>query len=175
MFAFCEHSFMIKTFPKEFVVVAGLLVAPIAVDFANGAEPSSAAKNDPRLPVLENFFAARHCPVRSLAGEFLIAADKNGLDWRLLPSISLVESGGGKVSRNNNIFGWNSGRRRFSSIRESIHAVAAKLAHSKLYQDKDTERILSTYNSRPRWAERVKAVMRTIGSPDLSGAVAALN
>ena len=37
--------------------------------------------------MLENFFAARHCPVRGLAREFLIAADKNGLDWRLLPSI----------------------------------------------------------------------------------------
>src|SRR5260370_11913805 len=101
---------MLKTFPKEFVVVAGLLVAPIAVDIAKGAEPAPATKTDPRLPVLENFFAARHCPVRSLAEEFLIAADTNRLDWRLLPSISFVESGGGKVARNNNIFGWNSGR-----------------------------------------------------------------
>jgi len=166
---------MLKTFPKEFVVAAGLLVAPMVIDFAQGAEPASAEKHDPRLAVLQNFFAARHCPVRNLAGEFLLAADMNGLDWRLLPSISLIETGGGKVSRNNNIFGWGSGRHRFVSIRESIHTVAAKLAHSKLYRDKDTDRILSTYNIRPRWGERVKAVMRSIGSPDLSGAVAALN
>jgi hypothetical protein len=166
---------MIKTFPKEFVVFAGLFVGPMAVDFAHGAEPASAAKNDPRLAVLENFFAKRHCPVRSLAGEFLIAADKNGLDWRLLPSISYVESGGGRLARNNNIFGWSSGRHRFSSVRESIHTVAAKLAHSKLYRNKDTDRILSTYNKRPRWAERVKAVMGSIGSPDLAAALAALN
>jgi len=166
---------MLKTFPKEIVVFAGLLVAPVAVDFAQGAEPLPAAKHDPRLAVLENFFAARHCPIRSLAGEFLIAADQNGLDWRLLPSISFIESGGGKVASNNNIFGWSSGRHRFSSVRESIHAVAATLAHSKLYRKKDTDGILTTYNTLPRWAERVKAVMRAIGSPDLSAAVAALN
>jgi hypothetical protein len=159
---------MLKTFPKEFVVAAGLFAVQCA-------EPSPVAKDDPRLHVLENFFAARHCPVSSLAGEFLIAADKNGLDWRLLPSISLIESGGGKVARNNNIFGWNPGHYRFSSVRESIHTVAAKLAHSKLYRDKDIDRKLSTYNVCPQWADRVRSVMRTIGSPDLSGAVAALN
>ena len=84
---------MIKTFPKEFVVVAGLFAVQCA-------EPPPVTQNDPRLHVLENFFAARHCPVSGLAEEFLIAADKNGLDWRLLPSISLIESGGGKAARN---------------------------------------------------------------------------
>lgn len=148
-------------------------MAPATVDLGRAAEPM---KNDPRLPILENFFAARHCPVRALAQEFLLAADENGLDWRLLPSISFVESGGGKIARNNNIFGWGSGHHRFSSIRESIHTIAAKLAHSKLYRDKDTDRILSTYNTRRRWADRVRSVMRSIGSPDLSGAtVAAAN
>ena len=159
---------MLKTFPSGIVVAAGLLVAPVVVGVMQAAEASSPAKNDPRLYILENFFAARHCPVRNLAKEFLIAADQNGLDWRLLPSISFVETGGGKAARNNNIFGWNSGRHRFSSVRQSIYAVAATLGHSKLYRHKGTERILRTYNTRPVWAERVKAVMRTIGSPDLN-------
>lgn len=162
---------MLNALRREFVVTAGLLGVPFCLGLAQQPE----SKYDSRLPILENFFAARHCPIRNLASEFLIAADKNGLDWRLLPSISFVESSGGKIQRNNNIFGWNSGRHRFSSIRESIHTTAAKLAHSKLYRDKDTDQILWTYNPHAKWGERVKAVMRSIGSADFPKAVAALN
>lgn len=151
-------------------MTAGLLV-PMCLGF--GQQPE--AKFDPRLPILQNFFAARHCPIRDLASEFLKAADNNGLDWRLLPSISFVESGGGKVQRNNNIFGWNSGRHRFASIREAIYATAAKLAHSKLYVNKDTDHILWTYNPIPRYGERVKNVMRSIASADFYPAAAASN
>ena len=171
----CESFFMIKTFPTEFVVAAGLLAAPLSFGLLGQTPASPAATNDSRLHVLENFFAARHCPIRQFAADFLIAADQNGLDWRLLPSISLVESGGGKNQRNNNIFGWNSGKHRFSSVQASIYATAGKLAHSKLYRNKDLAGILRTYNTRPQWGERVKAVMQSIGSAETPAAVAALN
>lgn len=167
---------MLKTFRKEFVVVAGLLAAPVAFGLAQPPKRVAPSKNDPRVHVLENFFARHRSPARTFAREFLSASDKNGLDWRLLPSISFVETGGGKVARNNNIFGWNSGRHRFRSIRESIHTVADTLAHSKLYRNKDTDQILHTYNTRPKWGDRIRAVMRTLGSPDLTPAtVASLN
>lgn len=162
---------MLNIVPRRFVVLAGLLASSADLGLAQESKP----KRDPRLAVLENFFAARHCPIRDLAGDFLLAADKNGLDWRLLPSISFIESGGGKVHRNNNIFGWASGRKKFSSIREAIHTTAGKLAHSKLYRNKDTDQILVTYNPRPAWGERVKAVMRSIGADPPPAVAAAMN
>ncbi|PYT06231.1 MAG: hypothetical protein DMF60_09795 [Acidobacteria bacterium] len=160
--------------PKEFVLVAGLLAVPATVGLAQ--DPAAIPKNDPRLLRLQQYFADRKSPIGRLAADFLIAADSNKLDWRLLPSLSIIETGGGKGVRNNNIFGWNCGRTSFRSIKESIHVVAAKLSQSPWYRGKDTTGILKAYNSNPRYPERVKAVMQTIGSADLSAvSLAALN
>lgn len=165
---------MLNFAPKEFVVFAGLLAVPTSSSPAQEPQTSPAPKNDPRLTRLQNFFAAKARPLRNLAADFLAAADRNGLDWRLLPSISIIESGGGKVCRNNNIFGWNSGRQSFSSIREAIHTIASRLANSRIYRHKDVDHILALYNPRPDYGEKVKSVMRRIGGPDPSAAVAAL-
>ncbi|MBZ5576748.1 MAG: hypothetical protein LAP40_09340 [Acidobacteriia bacterium] len=93
---------------------------------------------------------------------FLEAADRNDLDWRLLPSISFIESTGGKAAPNNNMFGWDSGRAEFPSAVASIHTVGYRLGHSHLYRDKDVDGILATYNPNAEYAERVKSVMRQI-------------
>jgi len=119
----------------------------------------------PRLARLVEFFDALGSPVGELAPEFLAAADRHALDWRLLPSISVIESGGGKNFSKNNIFGWGSARRGFASIRGSIDWVASRLARSKLYKGKDLDGILATYNPRPGYPARVKSVMRLL-APD---------
>ena len=168
---------MLNIASKEFVVFAGLLAVPAVACLAQQQQtpPATAPKSDPRLTRLQQFFAAQARPLRNLAKDFLAAADQYGLDWRLLPSISIVESGGGKNYRNNNIFGWDSGRQKFPSIRASIHTIAAKLATSRMYRHKDVDHILRTYNSRPAYAARVKAVMQTISSPNSSEALLAAN
>src|SRR5207248_7451405 len=101
------------------------------------------------------------------------AADMNHLDWRLLPSISIVESGGGREARNNNLFGWNGGKAMFVSIRAAIHEVGGRLGNSKLYRNKDVDGILRVYNPRASYSGIVKSVMRrisptrgTLSSPD---------
>ena len=63
-----------------------------------------------RLARLQAFFGKSDCPAKAYSDEFLTTADRYDLDWRLLPSISYVESTGGKSARNNNLFGWDSGR-----------------------------------------------------------------
>lgn len=124
---------------------------------------------DARLSMLQSFFQYAHSPLKALAGEFLEAADRHGLDWRLLPSISMVETGCGRTAVGNNLFGWNSGLKRFASAREAIRVVAARLAESKLYRGKDLNALLATYNSHPRYAARVRSVMGQIG-PSEAGA-----
>ncbi len=77
--------------------------------------------------------------------------------------------------KNNNIFGWNSGRSGFPSVQAAIDIVAAKLGTSKLYRDKSLDKLLRTYNPNPKYADRVKAVMQTIGEAASPAVVAAVN
>jgi hypothetical protein len=84
------------------------------------------------------------------------------LDWRLLPSISVVESGGGKAFRNNNILGWSNGGQVFPSIGSGIRTVAHKLGSSPLYRNRDSYGKLLVYNPDPEYAVKVENVMRQI-------------
>ena len=151
------------------LMIAGMLSAPVAV--TNAGLPSPAAspipapeqhRTDPRLEVLKGFFRKGNCPARDFSEEFLKAADRHNLDWRLLPSISLVESGCGREARNNNLFGWDGGRAIFASVEAGIHDVAYHLAHSKLYRDKSLDEVLRMYNPVGDYPGVVKSVMKRI-------------
>jgi hypothetical protein len=141
---------------------AGFSSLPTAVSDASVCIPAPEHHGDPRLDSLQRFFAKGECPVGDLSQEFLAAADDHDLDWRLLPSISFIESTGGKAARGNNIFGWDNGLARFASVRAGIHVVAYRLATSELYRDKDLDGILMTYNPGADYAGKVKSVMRHI-------------
>jgi hypothetical protein len=148
---------------RDILLIAGLLVAPCGISLGQYQPHPTVDFKDPRLSRLKQFFAERGCPLSEAAVDFLIAADQNHLDWRLLPSISMIESSGGKDYRNNNIFGWDSSRGSFPSVQAGIHFVASKLAKSKLYRGKNLESKLQTYNPLPDYVARVKAVMRALG------------
>jgi hypothetical protein len=125
--------------------------------------PESKYAKDPRLSRLTLFLERAHSPITHLAVDFLAAADLHSLDWRLLPSISVIETGAGRTAEHNNIFGWDSGRRAFDSVRDAIYHVASRIGHSKLYQHKDLDHVLATYNPVvPEYAGKVKSVMRQV-------------
>ena len=149
---------------KDFLLVAGLLAAPGTVSVQQFHASPAVDQKDPRLSRLQKYFGDRDCPLRDSAKDFLIAADQNQLDWRLLPSISIIESSGGKDYTNNNVFGWGSAKEKFSSVRAGIHYVAAQLGKSRRYKGKSLDGKLQLYNPLPEYSERVKAVMRAIGS-----------
>jgi len=145
------------------LVIAGMLSAPMALTTIELPAVASEYQNDPRLVRLKRFFQAGDCPAQDFSEEFLRAADRHNLDWRLLPSISLVESGGGRDARNNNLFGWDGGKAIFTSVRAGIHQVAGRLANSKIYRDKDVDEILRLYNPpNANYPQVVKSVMRRI-------------
>jgi len=163
-----------KFMSKGLVMVAGLLAVPGPSDFDQQlAEiPYTTERDaDPRLERIESFLSERGAPASQFAEEFLAAADENNLDWRLLPSISILESGGGKNCRNNNIFGWQNCERKFPSVQYGIQLVANKLGNSRLYRDKNLDEILFTYNPRQDYGSRVKSVMRLLGPADLTPAL----
>jgi hypothetical protein len=168
------YSWLGKRLPsssKQLMVVAiGLLALPLTMRTEKRlprVEPVPAKRlepvnPDPRTARLKRFFIKLHCPVSDLAEEFVHAADDNRLDWRLLPSISVIESGGGKAYRNNNIFGWNQGLEMFPTIRAGIHEVAFKLAKSRLYQNRDVLGKLRLYNPDESYSGAVLTVMNRI-------------
>lgn len=147
--------------------MTALLIVPSIIP--DQRVPVSEYRKDPRRASLEKFFGDRGCPARDLAEEFLVAADRHGLDWRLLPSIAFVESTGGKVYRNNNIMGWGSSREAFSSVRAGIHHVAERLENSSYYRNKGLTQLLRTYNPSPAYPGSVVRVMKLIGPASLAG------
>jgi hypothetical protein len=142
-------------------------VSPVAISHHEPAQqPAAEYRKDPRFEVLRAFFEKSDCPAQHYTADFLEAADRYELDWRLLPSLSFVESTGGKMARNNNLFGWDSGRTQFASPSEGIYQVGYRLAYSDLYRDKDLDGLLATYNPDVEYAPKVKYVMRSIAADE---------
>ena len=173
---------------RRLLVAACLVVLPLSVQLERAASVNSISKPDtlskpithavavdPRATRLRTFFSKLHCPVIDMTEDFIRAADENHLDWRLLPGISVIESSGGKVYINNNIFGWGlGGPLPFPSIRAGLNLVAYKLGNSSLYKDRDVLGKLKLYNPDERYPYRVISVMKRI-SPvvDLASLVGA--
>jgi hypothetical protein len=151
-----------RKFLPGLAVFAGVVSMPIRVSYDAGHAPPPDYRADTRLGALQDFFGRFDCPAVDYAVEFLEAADAYDLDWRLLPSISYIESTGGKLARNNNVFGWDSGRAQFASMPDAIRQVGYRLTHSSLYRDKDLEALLATYNPSATYAQRVKTIMHRI-------------
>jgi len=153
------------------MIIAGLIALPITMRLERVAHakplPSRpvtdpSVKPDPRTVRLTAFFSKLRCPVAYLAQDFVEAADDNQLDWRLLPSISVIESGGGKAARNNNIFGWDNGNQLFPTLRAGINQVAFKLGKSALYRNRDSVGKLRLYNPDETYVDKVLDVMNRI-------------
>ncbi len=167
-----------KLVPKRTVAALGMLALPLTIRTERPVSAASAtitrppsfrlASVDPRVTRLKAFFQRLHCPVAGLSEDFVTAADDNQIDWRLLPSISVMESGGGKAFRNNNIFGWNNGLEAFPTLRAGIHEVAFKLGQSRLYQNRDSAEKLWLYNPDATYVQSVLALMNRISPVSVS-------
>ena len=152
--------------PSGVIFFAGVLSIASATAHAEPDVTKIRKRFDLRETILRKFFNRNDCPAETYAAVFLKEADDFGLDWRLLPSLSFVESGGGKRAHANNLFGWANGKGAFESIGEAIHHVASTLAVGRPYRGKDLNSKLLTYNHRSEYPTLVLSVMRQI-SPTL--------
>ena len=84
---------------------------------------------DYRVSNLRNFLAKYNSPLVPYAEEFVSYADKYGIDYRLVPAITGVESTFGKAIPYDsyNAYGWAGGDYRFDSWPESINTVSETL------------------------------------------------
>ena len=88
-----------------------------------------AVSSDVRVTQLTQFLKSYDSPLTPFAADFIKYGDKYGVDWKLLPAISGVESTFGKAIPFNsyNAYGWGGGEIVFASWEESIGVVTRSL------------------------------------------------
>jgi len=128
-----------------------------------------------KADAIDAFFASHDAPLEGYGMKFVLEAEKNDLDWRLLPAIAMRESTGGKQACKrvtNSVFGYGSCKISFKSIDESIEVVAASLGGNnpntaQHYDGKTTIQILKKYNSYiPSYSKQVVKIMKMIDDTD---------
>ena len=91
---------------------------------------------DKRAKILASYLASHNSPMQYHAQDFIDAADKYALDWKMLPAIAGVESTFGKfIPGGYNAYGWGvygTNRIYFASWTEGIFSVAKGLRENYL-------------------------------------------
>jgi len=89
----------------------------------------NASDFDYRVENLKTYLGKFDSPLAEYSSELVQYADKNGLDYRLIPAISGVESTFGKRIPDNsyNAYGWANGNYSFVSWTDSINVVSETL------------------------------------------------
>ena len=154
-----------RRYPKLLTAAAGLaLCATTTADVpASRITPIRVSQPDPRIARLEKFFRTYHCPTPYHTSDYLRAADGYGLDYRLLPAVSIRETRCGvEEQEQHNHWGYNPGGPGFPSVEAGIDFVAQRLARHPLYKGKTLQDMLFTYNPRPAYPEEVRRIMRQV-------------
>ncbi len=89
-------------------------------------------KTDIRVSVLRKFLQTYNSPLADISAYLVATADRWGLDYTLIPAISMQESGGCKVIPVDSYNCWGFGIyggtvTRFSSYEEAIETIAKKI------------------------------------------------
>ncbi|MEQ1884852.1 MAG: hypothetical protein ABL967_07305 [Bryobacteraceae bacterium] len=117
---------------------------------------------DPRYARVEKFFSRYRCPAPQHIEEYLHLADRNGLDYRLLPAISIRETQCGVHEKGNNRLGYHPSTVSFASVSAGIEFMANRLGRHPYYRGKPIESLLFQYNPRPAYPGEVRRIMRQI-------------
>jgi hypothetical protein len=124
-----------------------------------------------KAEAIDAYFAKYDAPLAGHGMKFVLEAEKNDIDWRLLPAIAMRESTGGIHACKrvpNSVFGYGSCKMSFNSIDESIEIVASSLGGNnpntaRHYDNKTTLLILKKYNSViPGYSKQVAKIMKKI-------------
>ncbi len=121
--------------------------------------------SDTRVIAVRNVLEKYNSVLAPEAENFVFYADKYGIDWRLLVSISGLESGYGAqyVQGSYNAYGWGGGYIYFDSWEHGIDSISRALRKNYYDRGADTvEKVGSIYAENPQWAYRVRGFMSRI-------------
>ena len=160
----------LKYFIFIFLVLA---ITPVNLDSKTSNYSESKDKTnievktlDSRAKILSDYFASYNSPFEYQAQDFIEAADQYGIDWKLVPAISGVESTFGKQTYGYNAWGWGiygDNRLNFTSWKDGIYTVTAGLKEN--YIDKGLTNpysINKVYAASPYWGWKVDFFMKDL-------------
>ncbi len=119
--------------------------------------------------ILQDFLEEKNSPLAPHARDFIDAAEKNNLDWKLVVSISGVESYFGRRIPYESYNGWGWGVYgdnviNFASWTDAIETISASIKTK--YMDKwdatTVEEIGAIYAADPNWSKKVRNFMNQI-------------
>lgn len=144
--------------------------SPTLAGVPSGLTPTlsklEAKRLDPRAKILADYFYKYNSPLEYQAQDFVDAADKYNLNWKLVPAISGVESTFGKASYGYNAWGWGIYGNQalgFNSWKDGIYTVSGGLREN--YIDKgltDPYSINKAYAASSTWGSRVTYFMNDL-------------
>lgn len=145
----------------------------------NNAMEQKLEADKAKARAIDAYFTERGMPLAGTGMKMVVEAEKNELDWRLIPAIAVRESTGGKHECKrvrHNPFGWGSCRINFDSYDNAIEVVAKNLGGNnhntaRHYDNKTTTQILRAYNPPsviPHYAEQVISIMDIIGGEEVT-------
>lgn len=157
---------IIKPSTQSFKLYAALPQSEVSVYDA-------VSSSDARAKIIENFFKDYKSPLADYSNEFISVADKYSLDYRLLPSIAMQESNGGRriISDSFNPFGYGIYEGltiKFKSWEEAIERVGRALREDYLNQGLKTPNQIMTKYTPPSlkkggaWAIGVSTFMEEL-------------
>jgi len=139
------------------------------------AVETSVSINIERAEKIDAYFAQRGMPLEGYGEKMVAEAEKNNLDWRLVPAIAIKESTGGKFACGYNPFGWGSCKIKFESWDTAIETIAHNLGGnnkntSHYYEGTTTEEKLYHYNGSviPSYTGEILEFMELIEKQDVS-------
>jgi hypothetical protein len=125
----------------------------------------SSSISDIRVKALKRVLENYNSPLIDEAENYVRLADKNGVDWKLLPSIACLESSFGKrlMPNSHNAYGWGGGHIYFDSWEHGIDTITKALSEKYYARGADTVwSIGPIYAESPTWAVRVNGFMQKI-------------
>ena len=146
------------------VGIDNLILQNKARDLANaGVIYTLEYKKVDKQVILEQFFAKYNSPLKPYAKDFIEVAEKYDIDYKLLPSISCIESSCGKhlIPGSYNPFGWGIYGTKvttFESYSEAIEVVGRGLNENYIKKGYDTvDKIAPIYTppAHNHWANSV--------------------
>lgn len=129
---------------------------------ADRAKPPYLPNLDPRFARLREFFRKYSCPAPQYVEEYLRTADAYGLDYRLLPAISIRETQCGIHAVLNNHLGFHPGGDGFATALAGIEFVGKRLGEHPYYKGRRLNDLLFRYNPKPAYPGEVLSLMREI-------------
>jgi hypothetical protein len=132
-----------------------------------------------KIKLVRQILEKHNSPMVDNAQDFVEAAEKHNLDWRLVVSIAGVESTFGKrvAPNTNNPFGWGGGYIKFATWKDAIYTVSKGLSEKYVKDGLDTPLKMQARYAPPSstWGQKVNYFMDKVYPTNLVEVKIAVN